>query len=568
MTAAHDTGAGGRAFCAWRAGRRRAWLAIALVALAVPRLLWSWGAPAPLDPSPDALWPARSMLAVAAWPTGELPWDKYPEGFHLVAGVAEQLANRFWLTDAESAQVAADHAALIEHARARHDDPRHDPTVQLMNLASGHEAAHWKLVVAGRCATLLLLVVLLVAGAELAMAAAGPRFGWIGALAIALQPAIVHYGSTLNTDVPALAWSALGWALLVGGRVAPGSWRVVGAGAALGLAVATKDQYAAMVPGIAWFAWRRGAGRASGRAARFGLLALGGAFAYVLTSGVLNHASGRGLGSTWCDHVAHLFGAGSTPFREHDLSPRGLLGLLDDAGERLLTAAGVVGTAGIALLLLFVVLRRRWRALAWLLPGLTYLAGFLAPAGYVYPRFTLPFALCGALGLAWGIAHAQGARTRQRVVIGALALVFAGAEASQVGSARANDVRPAAVAELAARRGARVAATPAAAADDLVWIVSEPWLYGPFPPIAAPHRCATLVELAAAVKRGEPVARWLWFAAQRGSDVVGAPWIANIEKKLKMRAIATFEPQPDGRLAADPGGLLLAKVVLFERADG
>ncbi|MBM4016097.1 MAG: hypothetical protein FJ293_14190 [Planctomycetes bacterium] len=566
MNAAHDTGNGTAAIRAWRAGRLRNAAAIALVVLLLPRFLWSWGATSAFDPSPDAPWPARSLLAVEAWPAADLPYDKYPEGWHLVAGMAEHLARAFWLTAAESAHVDAARQQLASEVAAHAGRTDFDPSSRFVTLAAGHETAHWKLVIAGRCATLVLLVLLLAAAGELALAAAGPRFGWVGVVALAAQPAIVHYGTTLNTDVPALAWSALSWALLVAGRTPPDARRVVLAGMALGLAAATKDQFAAMAPGIAWFAWRRGAGRAAGRLPRLGWLALGGALAYVAASGWINGGGGVLPGRTFRDHVAHLFGAGSQPFREHTLSPSGLLGLLDDTGERLLTAAGVIATAGLFLLPLFVVLRRRWRALAWLLPALTYFALFLAPAGYVYPRFTLPLCLSAAIGLAWGLAHAQGARTRQRVVVAALALAFAAAEASQVVDARRADVRPAAVAALAERRAQAAATLPAGAAPELCWVASEPWLHAPFPPIAAPARYATLAELGAAVKRGEPVARWLWLAVDPHGAIGDPGWIATIEKKLRMKLAVAFDPAPRGRLANDPAGILLPKVFLFERA--
>lgn len=554
MAAAHDTAGDGAAVRAWRAGRRRTWLALLLATLA-PWLGFDWGKPGLLDPSPDAPWPIRSLLAAEAWPAGELPHDKYPEGWHLLAGAAEQLACAAWLTDAEAAQLAQLRERIAAAVAARHGDATFDPSALLQAEGAGFEVGAWKLVVAGRLLALLMVVLLAAAAGELAMAAAGPRFGWVGALAIALQPAVVHYGATLNTDVPALAWSALAWALLVAGRVPPGALRVVAAGAALGLAAATKDQYAAMAPGIALFAWRRGAGAASGRLARAGLLLLGGAAAYALTSGVLHHAPGRAIGSTWRDHVAHLFGDGSQPFRIHDLSPRGVLGLLDDTFERLVAAAGVAGVAGLGLLVVQVVARRRWRALAWLLPGLGYLALFLAPAGYVYPRFTLPLGLCGAIGLAFALGHARGVRGAQRVVIAALALVYLGAEASQVVTSKWSDPRPASVAALAARR----------APGDEVWLCSEPWLYAPFPPVAAPTRVRELREMAAAVRDGEAPPRWLWFATERRNALVTPDAIASIEKRLRVRLVERFDPAPTGNLANDPDGLLLPVVLLFER---
>ncbi len=548
MAAAHDTTIEGARKHAWSAGRRRVWLAL-IVATVAPWLGWGWGNPSLVDPSPDAPWPLRSLLAAEAWPIGELPPDKYPEGWHLVLGAAEQIARATWLSDAEEAQLAQLRERVSAAVTQHRGDSTFDPSIVLFREGAGFEAGAWKLVQAGRIAALLMVLLLAAATAELAMAAAGPRFGWIGALAIALQPAVVHYGVTLNTDVPALAWSALAWALLVAGRVPPGFARVVLSGAALGLAAATKDQYAAMAPGIAWFAWRSGRGCVASRTARFGALALGGALAYLAFSGIL-------VPSQWRAHVAHLFGAGSQPFRIHDLSPSGLLGLLDDTFERLLAAAGVAGVAGGGLLLVEAAVRRRPRALCWLAPGLTYLIGFLAPAGYVYPRFTLPLGLCGAVALVWAIAHARGVRSRQRVGIAVLALAFLAAEASQVVTSKWSDPRPASVADLAQRR----------APGDEVWVCSEPWLYAPFPPIAPPLQVRDLREMGAAVRDGAAPPRWLWFATEQRSAMAQPDAIAAIEKRLHLRVVARYEPQPSGRLAQDVAGLLLPIVVLFERA--
>lgn len=578
MGPTHDTGGDSARKRAWRAGRWRARVA-ALLGLIAPLLGFGWGAPGVVDPSPDALLPLRSLLAIEAWPLGDVPVDKYPEGGYLVSGVVERLTSAVLLGEEERAAIAAFRERVTAQWKAHRGDTSFDVTQALLTEGAGQEALLWKLVLAGRVATLLLLFVGLLAVGEVAMAACGPRFGWVAVLALALQPAVVHYGATLNTDVPALAWCAIGWALLVAegrgaGRARLALVRVVAAGAALGLAAATKDQYAAVAPGIALFAWGRGkAPRASSAASssnpssssnaskpsetsrlvRFVALAVGVVLAYGATSGVLHPMAWRG-------HLALIFGAGSDPFRQHDLSLAGIGGLLHDTVERLRAAAGVTGAAGSVLLVLFVIVRRRWRALAWLAPAVGYTVLFLAPAGYVYPRFTLPIGLCGAIGLVWGLSHASGGSRRQRLGVMVLALLFAAAEAVEVVTDKWGDVRPRAVAALAQRRQP----------DDEVAISWQrgKWPLAPYPPIAGPARYRDHLELADAIKHGEPPPRHLWLALDRFDSLATPESLDAIAKKWKLKIIDRFEPTPDSALANDPDGLMLPLVVLFERADG
>ncbi len=490
------------------------------------------------------------MLSVEQWPTGELPWDKYPEAWHLVAGSFEHAAARLLLTADERRAIDQLRDELLAAQRASAKDPPFDPTRLLLEKSAGLERALDRLVAAGRIATLLFAFLLCLAASELASAWSSPRFGWIAGLSIGLAPATAHYAATLNTDVPALAWLALAWALAANGAHGRRRATFLACGAAMGLAAATKDPIAAALPGVLWSALARRRDDAIPRGVRLAAIAAGAATTYVATSGLLN-----GWGATWRDHVAQLFGAGSEPFREFPTTLAGALGLLRATGDRLLAAGGLVGTGGLLLLLVTVALRRRWRALALLLPALCYVALFLLPIGYVYPRFTLPLCLSGAVAMAWSLAHLAGPGGRaRRVWIGGLVALWSLGEASGVVWAKRSDARPKALAALTARR----------APPDEVWVCAEPWFHAIFPPIAPPRRFLTLREVALALKRGEARPRFLWLAVDRREPFGAQEGLEKIAQQIGMRLVGRFETETSSPLVADRNGLLLPTVALFE----
>jgi hypothetical protein len=554
MRSAHDTGEGGARKRARRVGRRRGLVAAALV-VAVQACTLGWALPSFCDPSPDAPWPLRSLLSVERWPAGELPRDKYPEGWYLVAGSFQHVAARLFLSADERAAIVRLRDELVAAQREHLGDPAFDPTRLALERSAGLEPALGRLVLAGRIATLLTSLLLGLAASEIACHVAGPRFGWIAAAAIGLMPATVHYAATLNTDVPALAWCALAWALAVNGARVPAAaasrraWALfLGSGAAMGLCAATKDPLVGALPGVALLALARREGTLP-RLPRIVALALGSAATFALTSGVLRWST------AWAQHVELVLGDASKTYRVFPATLRGALALLKETGDRALVAGGFVGAAGILLLLVTCALRRRWRPLALLAPAATYVALFLLPIGYVYPRFTLPILLCGAIALAWSLAHLAGAPgRRRRVWLGGIVALWGLGEASGVIDAKWSDPRPRAGEELARRR----------APGDEVWICAEPLFYVAAPPIAPPRRILSLREAAAAIKRGEARPRFLWLAVGPREPFGEPDGLGQAAERLGMELVGRFASESTAPLVSDPDGLLLPVVGLFE----
>src|SRR5439155_22307 len=95
-----------------------------------------WATPAAYDLAPDALIPLRSLLAVERWFDQGPPADKYPEAFHLLAGVAERIELER-LAPAEKDQVQRLQARLEERAQAATPEavptPKAVPTPQAVH---------------------------------------------------------------------------------------------------------------------------------------------------------------------------------------------------------------------------------------------------------------------------------------------------------------------------------------------------------------------------------------------------------------------------------------------------
>lgn len=554
MGPANDRKGGAAIQRARRAGLLRALAAtIAVVTLQAAAL--DWGQPAPYDLSPDSLWPMASRTVLHAWPFGARPADKYPEGGHLVAGLFEEVAARTLLDGGGTEQFAE----VERCVRARSAMPGFQPARALLDCGSDATAVLAPINRAGRIATLLQSAVLAFSAAAAAGALVGPRLAWSAALFTGLLPGVVHYGATLNVDVPALAWAAASLALVLVARRRGGSGRVAVAGAAAGLAVATKDPLAALLPGVLLPLLLRAP---PGSTRRGALLRFAGAAAvvYALTSGLL-------VPSVWRAHLAFAFGAGSQPYRQFALTPGGLLGLGRATADALLAAGSLVGIGGLLALPVVALVQRRSRTirsalLLTLAPALLYFALFLVPIGYVYPRFTLPIGFCGAVALAIALARAPGWPRKNLRVIGVVAIALAtGGDALGVVRAKRNDPRAACVEELARRRSG----------GEEVWIVPDPWFLAPAPPIAAPRRFVALTELKAALAAADQKPRWLWLAlppdsafAQR--DESGSfSALARGTDELGYRIAAAFAPPTDVPLASAGNGLILPLAVLLER---
>ena len=545
MEAGHLTSGGESAKRAWRAGRRNAWIA-ALVACILPALGITWGTPGLCDASPDAPLPLRSLLSFETWPCGKLPFDKYPEAGHLLFGASEWIASRIVLSADERGRIDRLSDDLAVHQAAHSGDPGFDILRPQLELGAGLEPALTRLVIAGRIATLLMALLLALSAAEVAAQLASPRFGWIAALAVPLVPGMAHYAATTNTDVPALAWALFAWALLLRGAREGRLRLFLASGVAMGLAAATKDQIVALLPGIALFALRR----PCRLLARFGLLALGAGVAYFLTSGMTH-------GRLWLDHVRFILGPGSEPYRQFPATVAGAVDLLRASSDRLLAAGGYIGLGGLLLLVAAAILSRKFRPLVLFVPIATYVALFLIPLGYVYPRFTLPIAVCGAIAVAVAIRHLGGAPPRRRVWLGVLVGISAVGDGWQVIEAKRSDPRPLSITALAAARQP---------GDEAV-VCPLPWLYWPFPPLAAPVRFATLMELVAERKAGVAAPRWLWFAVDPHQGIASADALEAVGKQLGMTLRSRFVADSESLLVTQTEGLVLPTVALFERDD-
>jgi hypothetical protein len=554
MGSANDRDGGATIQRARRAGLLRA-LAATLAVLVLHAAALDWGQPAPYDLSPDALWPLRSRAVVHAWPFEPRPADKYPEGGHLFAGIFEEVAARTQLDAAGAREVAAIEARV----RARAAEPGFHPARALLEEGADATPLLAPLNRAGRIATLVLAGVLALSAAAVAGALIGPRWSWSAALFTGLMPAVVHYAATLNVDVPALAWAAACLALVLVARRRGGGWRLLLAGAAGGLAVATKDPLVAFLPGVMLPLLLR----APPGTSRLGALArvgAGAAASYALASGLL-------VPSMWREHVAFALGEGSQPYRQFDRSLGGIAGLAGATADALLAAGSLVGIGGLLTLPVVAVVRRRSRPLRratlfLLAPALTYFCLFLIPIGYVYPRFALPLGFVGAVALTLAVARAPGWPKKNLRLIAVVAIAIAtGVDAVGVVRAKRNDPRAACVAELARRR----------ASGDAVWIVPDPWFLSPAPPVAAPRRFVALTELKGALDAAAAKPRWLWLALVPGSlfaqqDSAGRyDALAKGAAALGYGVAATFAPPTDVPLVTARDGLILPFAALLER---
>lgn len=554
MGPANDRQGGAAIQRARRAGLLRA-LAATIAVLVLQAAALDWGQPAPYDLSPDSLWPMASRGVVHAWPFGPRPADKYPEGGHLVAGLFEEAAARALLDERGAATIAEIEVEL----RARQTAPGFQPARALLDAGSDATDLLTPITRAGRIATLLQSGVLALAAAAAAGALIGPRLAWSAALFTGLLPGVVHYGATLNVDVPALAWAAASFALVLVARRRGGGWRLLLAGAAAGLSVATKDPLAAFVAGVVVLLL---VSAPPGTTRVGALLRFGGAAAavYALTSGLL-------VPSVWRAHLAFAFGEGSQPYRQFDLSPAGLVRLGGATADALLAAGSLVGIGGLMALPVVALVRRRSRSLRKatllvLVPAIAWFLLFLVPIGYVYPRFTLPLGFVGAVALTLAVARTPGwpKKNLRMVAVVALALVT-GSDALGVVRVKRNDPRSSCVAELARRR----------ASGDEVWIVPDPWFLAPAPPIAAPRRFVALTELKGALRASDAKPRWLWVALPSNSTLAQRDESGSFHAlelgaaELGYRVAATFPPPSDVPLVSAHDGLILPLAALLER---
>ena len=290
------------------------------------------------------------------------------------------------------------------------------------------EAAIATLVVAARLVSLLLaLGVAWLAARDLARARldrrAPPAPGWLVPVLLAGSATFVYYARTSNVDMAALFWTWLAFALVETRHGSTG--RYAAAAVAAVAAVCCKEQTApfAAVVGLAACvrAWRRP--RRPRRLAGAALVAAAGLAAYTLIWCLPFNASG------WLAHHEFLWGV-TRAERPFPATLAGLAGL----GSRALELAPItLGLPVVLGLLVALVARPALRGLglrAW--ASVLYLAGFIGPVGYVYPRFLLllmPLLVpVAGRGLHAALARA-GAAPRAALAGAILALALAGGPA-------------------------------------------------------------------------------------------------------------------------------------------
>lgn len=273
----------------------------------------------------------------------------------------------------------------------------------------------------------------------------GERAGLLGlALSLGHLP-LVYYGSTSNLDLPGLMWLALGLAWLDCAITAPMEastrrWR--GLGAALAMAVATKDQLAAaLVLGLPltlglrlWHLRAVGPGAVDAAGASVGdagtaraalLRGLGqSALAATLTYGVAGGLLWNPLG--WWRRVHWLLGPASQQWHDYAADGAGRAALLADLGSGLFDAPWALGLGGwvgaAALVGAWRALRRptsdRAGALLPLAAGLSFVLLFNLGALRASPRFALlpglMTLLLAAVAGDWLLESAETAAPRWR----------------------------------------------------------------------------------------------------------------------------------------------------------
>ena len=288
--------------------------------------------------------------------------------------------------------------------------------------------------VVGRYLSVVMAMLTLVLTALIGEMTVGARRGAIAAVFLLSVPIFVFYGKTTNVDMPYLFWVALATLMLVRAIQSRSVRDYALLGAAVALAVATKDQAYGFFPGAAavllWvvasetpaeWSWpKRLVATVRDRRLWSGLLAC--IAVYVLVSGVLWNPEGVKAHFT-------MIVQGPQPFR---MFPRTVAGIADLGVTTLAVLASTLGPVtlifAIAGLTVAVVQPRRYRELLILLALLaSYFLTFMTVVGYVYDRFLLGFALVAALFAALGLDAAMRAFRREgvRVTIAVVALALA-----------------------------------------------------------------------------------------------------------------------------------------------
>ena len=263
--------------------------------------------------------------------------------------------------------------------------------------------------VISRVFTVLMAGLLMVVTALIARRDLGQGRALLAALLLLTVPSFVFYSKTTNVDVPYLLWVAVSMLLFLRAAETRAVVDHAALGAAVALAVTTKDQAYGFFPGAAavllWLAWRETSQRlsitrrvmATALDRRLWAGAATCLVLYVSLVGIIWNPQGvRG-------HFDLVLTAES--FRMFPRTPRGFIelawttaGLLPSTLGPLCTAFGLIG--------FFVALRSadRFRSLLLLLPlALSYAFFVIGLIGYVYDRFLLGLAIVAVLFAALGL---------------------------------------------------------------------------------------------------------------------------------------------------------------------
>jgi 4-amino-4-deoxy-L-arabinose transferase-like glycosyltransferase len=340
---------------------------VLLLALCLNLYGIGWGLPNRVDWAIDSIAPTEPLRYAKMLVAGEAWSNKYP-AFHyaVISAVSAPYVAFLFATDRAQIGVNADDAFAPDHA----------------------ETALSGLTLTARVVSALMGAGLAAIAYAVTATLFGRRAAIFSALIVCLSPLVIYYAHNANVDVPYLFWSGLAIWALVRVMQAPRTryYVVLGIGAAL--AVATKDQAYGLVlvlpVVLVWL--RRRTGAAFGEVLDRPLI-LGGVAAvmtYAVASNLLFNFSG------WIEHLRHITGPGSVPYRVFDASPRGYVGLAVATAANVVTSLNpalfVVCLAGVAHCLW-----RRPLSTVPLLLGLSYFVSFLMVILFVFPRFVLPF---------------------------------------------------------------------------------------------------------------------------------------------------------------------------------
>ncbi|MEQ8766906.1 MAG: hypothetical protein RL885_23530 [Planctomycetota bacterium] len=333
-----------------------------------------WGLPAYATWSNDDQTPIGPLKAVH---NRFLEFDKYPPAQYAILAAAYAPAIGWWTWTGDLRQPKEDFPYGFT-----------DPLSSLTTL----------MVIARLVSVLMALgIVWLIGRATLRLTGDGRAQTF--AMAVAVGNAyLVLFAHLGNFDVPALFWSALAFLLLLRFEDEWRPRRAVALGAAAALAISTKEQVYSILAGYAiWLliVWVRD--RRSGLPIAAGLLSAFVTYAFV-NNWVFAFDVWRARFEYWTN------GPGTKPYVEVAATLEGHLSLLVRFGGYVVSGASLPIVLA-ALAGLWLMMRSRTRALALILPALTYYLGSIASIRFAYPRFALPLILflapAAGLSLAW-----------------------------------------------------------------------------------------------------------------------------------------------------------------------